>query len=185
MPQEHYLVLHHLKSRQVLQFWLITFIHAMAYKTSHRKVPRFQMISTHSLSHLSLFFATHSFEQVCLALCSAVISLFILVCRHITYDFVSSVLMAWGLIGPVLIGLGAVVAFCFSSTLSWQIAEVESVTASGALFPLSPTFCILPPGGLLCCCSEKNLCVDWMTSALCLALIKKDGDIKQSSPKQP
>lgn len=83
----------------------------------------------------------------------------------------SPVLMAWGLIGPVLTGLVAMVGAGggFSSTFSWQTPG-GSVSVSGGLLESLSTFGALLPICLLCCCSEKNRCVDWRTSALCFAL---------------
>lgn len=89
--------------------------------------------------------------------------------NHSLYDFVSSVLMAWGLIGPVLTGLVVMVGAGggFSSTFSGQVPG-GSLSVSGLLVSLS-TLWVLPPICLFCCCSEKNRCVDWRTSALCFA----------------
>lgn len=89
--------------------------------------------------------------------------------NHSLYDFVSSVLIAWGLIGPVLTGLVVMAGAGggFSSTFSWQVPG-GSLGASGLLVSLS-TLWVLLPICLLCCCSEKNRCVDWRTSALCFA----------------
>lgn len=88
---------------------------------------------------------------------------------HSLYDFVSSVLIAWGLIGPVLTGLVVMVGAGggFSSTFSGQVPG-GSLSVSGLLVSLS-TLWAFPPICLFCCCSEKNRCVDWRTSALCFA----------------
>lgn len=101
--------------------------------------------------------------------------------NHSLYDFVSSVLIAWGLIGPVLTGLVVMVGAGggFSSTFSWQVPG-GSLSVSGLLVSLS-TLWALPPICLLCCCSEKNRCVDWRTSALCFAFKNKKTTTKNTA----
>lgn len=55
----------------------------------------------------------------------------------------------------------------FSSTFSGQ-PPGGSASVSGALLESLSAEGPLPPSCLLCC-SEKKRCVDWRTSALCLA----------------
>lgn len=65
----------------------------------------------------------------------------------------------------------------FSSTFSWQTPG-GSVRVSGGLLESLSTFWALPPICLFCCCSEKNRCVDWRTSALCFALKNEKQQLK-------
>lgn len=82
----------------------------------------------------------------------------------------SSDLMAWGLMGPVRIGLVA----ARGAGLSCSVRSVDAPWWFGATLSMG-----LPAPSIradlaaevfiCCCCSEKNLWVDCSTSALCLA----------------
>lgn len=86
----------------------------------------------------------------------------------------SSGLIACGFMGPVRMGLAVETEALSESVRShpawWFGAEVSS----GGFPPWSSRGALLTCGALsccccCCCCSEKNLWVDWSTSALCFA----------------
>lgn len=83
----------------------------------------------------------------------------------------SSGFMAWGLMGPVRIGLVVVSGADLSGSVRsgrgpWWF---EVTLSMGLLAPSMRGAFVTEVFICCCCCSEKNLWVDWSTSALCLA----------------
>lgn len=92
----------------------------------------------------------------------------------------SSGLMACGFMGPVRMGLAVEMGGLSESGRSptaWWFGAEES---SGGFTPWSSRDTLLTCGALscccccCCCCSEKNLWVDWSTSARCFAYREKE-----------
>lgn len=77
----------------------------------------------------------------------------------------SSGLMAWGLMGPVRMGLAVEMGGFSESVRSPPIWWLGVGGSCGGFPPLLTCVAF----SCCCCCSEKNLWVDWSTSARCLA----------------
>lgn len=93
----------------------------------------------------------------------------------------SSGLMACGFMGPVRMGLVVDTGVLSASGRSPPDWWFEADGSRGAFPPWSSREGLLTWGAFSCCCSEKNLWVDWRTSARCFAFKREN----QSELNQP